>query len=87
MSDDVLTHCKAALSNVIASDVVQQSDNPFKEFADGIRNFVQHYCWDSHASSWCHHPKVTQTIIKPLYVDAFPALIYNFFKLYHSGEL
>ncbi len=59
MSDDVLTHCKAALGYVIASDVVQQSDNAFKEFVDGIRNFVQHYCWDSHASSSCHHPKVT----------------------------
>ncbi len=59
MSDDLLTHCKAALSNVIASDIVQQSDNPFKEFTDGIQNFVQHYCRDSLAYSWCHHPKVT----------------------------
>jgi len=60
MTDDLLTHCKAALSNVIASEVVQQSANPFTEFADGIRNFVDHYCNDSHTSSWCHHPKVTQ---------------------------
>ncbi len=59
MSDDLLTHCKAALSGLIASDSVQQFDDPFKNFTDGIWNFVAHYCDDVHTSSWCHHPKVT----------------------------
>ena len=58
MSDNLIVQCKAALSNLIASEHVQQSDNPYKDFTDGIINFISHYCLDDHTSSLCHHAKV-----------------------------
>ena len=57
MSESLLAHCKAALSNLIASDTVEASDDPLKAFSDGVFNFIPHYCLDDHSSSWCQHDK------------------------------
>ncbi len=53
-----MSHCKTALSNLISSDRVQEAENPYKDFSEGLLNMVQHYCHNNHDSSWCHHPKV-----------------------------
>ena len=37
MPEGFLTHCKAALSNLIASDSVQSADDLLQAFSDGIR--------------------------------------------------
>ena len=58
MSDNLIVHCKTVLSNLIASVHVQQSHNPYKDFTEGIMNFISHYCLDDHTSSLCHHAKV-----------------------------
>ena len=50
--------CKTALNNIIASDRVHESDNPYSAFSEGILNFYSHYCEDDHTSSWCVHEKV-----------------------------
>ena len=51
-------HCKAALSNLIASDEVHESEDPLISFSEGIVNFHSHYCLDMHSFTWCHHEKV-----------------------------
>ena len=56
--EGLLTHCKAALSNLIASERVESADDPLTAFSDGILNFIGHYCLDDHRSSWCCHEKV-----------------------------
>ena len=38
-----MNHCKVALSNLIASDRVMNSDNTFQAFSDGVLNFFNHY--------------------------------------------
>ncbi len=53
-----LNHCKASLSNVIASDKVQSSDDILKTFSEGIVNIINHYCDNDHSSTWCLHDKV-----------------------------
>ncbi len=58
MSDSTLNSCKTALGNMIASDKIQEADNPLEAFTEGIQNFLAHYCHDQHTSSWCYHPKV-----------------------------
>ena len=58
MSEAFLGRCKASLNNLIASEVVQESEDPYSAFSEGILNFYQHYCLDIHTSSWCHHEKV-----------------------------
>ena len=58
MPESFLNHCKAALSNLIASDRLQLAEDPYQSFSDGITNFFSHYCLDNHQSSWCHHDKV-----------------------------
>ncbi len=58
MSDSTLNSCKTALGNLIASDKIQEADNPLEAFTEGIQNFLAHYCHDQHTSSWCYHPKV-----------------------------
>ena len=59
MSDATINSCKAALNNLIASDHVCDSEDPYQAFSDGILNFYSHYCLDSHGSAWCYHDKVT----------------------------
>jgi hypothetical protein len=58
MQEGFLGHCKAALSNLISSDAVKESEDPLKAFAEAIVNFHSHYCLDVHSSPWCHHEKV-----------------------------
>lgn len=58
MSEAFIGSCKTALTNLISSDRIQSSDDPFKSFAEGLLNFHRHYCLDDHTSSWCHHEKV-----------------------------
>ncbi len=50
--------CKVALNNLISSDRIQGSDDPYLHFTEGIMNFHAHYCLDDHSSSWCYHVKV-----------------------------
>ena len=56
--------CKAALSNLIASDQIMGKEkimgkeNAFTSFSEAILNFYQHYCLDEHSSPWCCHDKV-----------------------------
>ena len=58
MDDAVLSSCKAALSNLLSSDRIKQSDDPFTAFSCAVMNFYRHYCLDDHSSEWCHHDKV-----------------------------
>ena len=58
MTDPFIGSCKAALNNLISSDRIQESEDPYKDFFQGILNFHSHYCLDEHSSSWCHHEKV-----------------------------
>ena len=58
MTEGLLNHCKSALSNLISSDKVQESDDPLKSFSKAILNFYSHYCLDIHTSPWCCHGKV-----------------------------
>ncbi len=59
MSHSTLNRCKAELKNVIASDRVKGSGDPYEAFSEGFLNFHAHYCLDDHSSSWCYHDKVT----------------------------
>ena len=59
MTEQFLTSCKSALSNLIGSDKVYSSENPFAAFSDGILNFHSHYCLNDHTSPWCFHDKVS----------------------------
>ena len=38
--------CKAALSNLISSDKIQEGEDAFKSFSEAILNFHPHYCLD-----------------------------------------
>ena len=67
MPDSLLNNCKAVLNNLIASEQVNKSANPFQAFSEGVTNFVQHYCHDNHTSSWCHHNKVNKKIYNKNY--------------------
>ena len=58
MDEALLSSCKAALSNLLSSDRIKQSDDPFTAFSSAIVNFYSHYCLDEHSSEWCHHDKV-----------------------------
>ena len=58
MTEGLLGHCKAALSNLISSEKIQGSDDPLKSFSEAILNFHSHYCLDDHSSPWCCHEKV-----------------------------
>ena len=58
MSEGFIGSCKRALNNLISSDRIQASSEPYKDFAEGIRNFYSHYFLDDHTSSWCFHEKV-----------------------------
>ena len=59
MTEQFLTSCKSALNNLIGSDKVYSSENPFAAFSDGIINFHSHYCLNDHTSLWCFHDKVS----------------------------
>ncbi len=58
MSVEFLRSCKSALRNLISSERIEESDDPYSLFSDGVLNFVSHYCLDDHTSTWCHHLKV-----------------------------
>ena len=58
MDDAFLSSCKAALSNLLSSNKIRESDDPFTLFSLAIMNFYSHYCLDDHSSEWCHHDKV-----------------------------
>ena len=62
MGEGFLNSCKAALSNLISSEVIESSDNPYADFSSAIKNFHDHYCLDDHTSTWCHHDKVSNNI-------------------------
>ncbi len=62
MTDGMLNSCKTALSTLIGSDKVQDADNPLEAFAEGLSNFVSHYCHDQHESPYCYHPNVKNAI-------------------------
>ncbi len=62
MTDGMLNSCKTALSTLIGSDKVQEADNSLEAFAEGLSNFVSHYCHDQHESPYCYHPKVKNAI-------------------------
>ena len=48
MPEGLLTHCKAALSNLIASERVESADDPLTAFSDGILNFIGWMTVDHH---------------------------------------
>lgn len=58
MPEEFLNSCKTALRNLIASDQMVESEDPYPLFSEGVLNFYQHYCLDVHTSTWCHHEKV-----------------------------
>ena len=58
MSEDFIKSCKKALRNLISSERVEESEDPYSLFSEGVLNFFSHYCLDEHASTWCHHKKV-----------------------------
>ena len=60
MSEGILAHCKAAFSNLIASEQVESASDPLMAVTEGILNFVSHYCLNDHTSEWCHHQKVSK---------------------------
>ncbi len=62
MTDSFLGSCKAALSNLIASDKIQGDENAFVNFSEALVNFYHHYCLDIHTSPWCTHDKVKLNI-------------------------
>ena len=57
MPEGFIGHCKAALSNLISGDQLQQSEDPWKSFPEAILNHYSHYCLDVHSSPWCYHDK------------------------------
>ncbi len=59
MSDSTMNSCKTALNNLITSDRVSGSEDPYEAFSEGILNFHAHYCLDDRRSSWFYHDKVT----------------------------
>ena len=65
MSEAFISSCKVALHNLIASDKVCESADPYASFSDGIMNFHAHYCRDDHTSFWCHHDKVCLDMYLP----------------------
>ena len=54
MSEALLGRCKASLDNLIASDAVQESEDPYLLFSEGALNFYQHYCltYLHHTGDW-----------------------------------
>ena len=60
MSDAFVNSCKAALSNLISSDKIAASEDPYSAFSSALLNFYKHYCDDDHTSEWCQHDKVVQ---------------------------
>ena len=58
MPEPFIWSCSSALTNLISSDRIQENQEPFKAFSEGILNFYAHYCLDDHTSSWCTHEKV-----------------------------
>ncbi len=62
MPEPFLNSCKAALNNLISSDKIQNSANPYNDFSDGLLNFHPHYCLDDHSSVWCLHEKVFRNL-------------------------
>lgn len=69
MPEGFLGHCKAALSNLISSDKLQQSDDSLEAFSEAILNFHSHYCLDVHSSPWCHHEMVRSIQFRVLIDD------------------
>ena len=59
MTESFLSSCKAALNNLISSDKIQASQDPYTDFSEGIRNLHSHYCLDDHSSPWCQHDMVS----------------------------
>jgi hypothetical protein len=63
MPEAFIGSCKAALNNLISSEDIQNADDAFTAFSEGIMNFHAHYCCDDHSSTWCRHNKVRKSII------------------------
>jgi len=59
MSEAFINSCKNALSNLISSETILQSEDPYSAFSSALLNFYQHYCLDKHDSKWCDHEKVS----------------------------
>ena len=64
MDNAFLTSCKTALSNLLSSARIKESDDPFAAFPLAVMNFYSHYCLDEHSSEWCHHEKVCNVFQK-----------------------
>ena len=58
MTDAFIGSSKAALKNLIAAEMVTDSEDPYTSFSEGLLNFHEHYCVDDHSSDWCWHEKV-----------------------------
>jgi len=91
MPESFLNHCKTSLSNLIASDKVQSSDDVLETFSEGILNFINHYCHNDHSSVWCLHDKVIQWMYMNfnillrllLYYYYYFYYCYNYYYYYH----
>ena len=64
MDDAFLTSCKTALSNLLSSARIKESDDPFAAFSSAVMNFYSHYCLDEYSSECCHHEKVCNVFQK-----------------------
>ena len=63
-----MNHCKVALSNLIASDRVTNSDNPFQAFSDGVLNFFNHYCLDDHSVIMKRYKCILHALYNKVYI-------------------
>ena len=75
MSEAFISSCKTALNNLIASERVYDSDDPYSSFSEGILNFFPHYCQEDHSSSWCFHAKVHDVAHNGTYIRNYMHMI------------
>ena len=47
-----MNSCKTALSNLISSERILESNDPYSAFSSANLNFHKHYCEDNHTSEW-----------------------------------
>ena len=62
MGEGFINSCKTALNNLMSSEKIKSSADPYDDFFIAIKNFHAHYCLDDHTSTWCHHEKVRKKI-------------------------
>lgn len=59
MPEAMIGSCKRALNNLISSDTIAESSDPYSDFTTATLNFYKHYVEDDHTSTWCHHEKAS----------------------------